>query len=92
MRPPLSPINLLLFVFIVVFLLLFLQVGLISVAFDKLGLSQSSAFLLLMASLGGSAINLPLFTIHSDVPPTPPPMMIRRGPIDAHILAAAIPM
>ena len=75
MRPPLSPINLLLFVFIVVFLLLFLQVGLISIAFDKLGLSQSSAFLLLMASLGGSAINLPLFTIHSDVPPTPPPMM-----------------
>ncbi len=72
MRPPISPLNLLLFVFLVVFLLLFLQVGLISVAFDKLGLSQSSATLLLLASLGGSVINLPLFSIRSEVPPTPP--------------------
>jgi len=72
MRPPFSPLNLLLFVFVVVFLLVFLQVGLISVAFDKLGLSQSSAFLLLMLSLGGSMINLPLFSIRSEPPTTPP--------------------
>ncbi len=72
-RPPFSPRNLLLFAFAIVFLLAFLQVGLISIAFDKLGLSQSSAFLLLITSLGGSVINMPLFSIRAERPAEPPP-------------------
>lgn len=69
MRPPFSPFNLLLFIFALGFLIAFIQVGLLSIAFEKLGLSQGSAFLLLFASLGGSLINLPLFQIHADPPP-----------------------
>lgn len=76
MPTPRSPFNLLLFIAAIAFLLAFLQVGLISIAFDKLGLSQSSAFLLLMSSLGGSLINLPLFSVHSE-PPTEPPSLPR---------------
>ena len=68
MRSPFSLLYLLLFIFAVSFLLAFVQVGLLTIAFDKLGLSVSSAFLLLFASLFGSAINLPLFTIDAEHP------------------------
>lgn len=40
-----------------------IQVGLLSIAFDKLGLSSDSAMLLLISSLLGSGINLPLFSM-----------------------------
>ena len=45
------------------------QIGALSIAFDKLGLSQDSAMLLLVTSLFGSLINLPLFTINAEAPP-----------------------
>jgi uncharacterized membrane protein len=45
------------------------QIGALSIAFDKLGLSQDSAMLLLFVSLFGSAINLPLFTIDAEAAP-----------------------
>lgn len=61
MRSPFSPAQLLLFLFGLGFLLALIQVGLLTITFDKLGLSQSSAFLLLFTSLFGSSINLPLF-------------------------------
>jgi len=61
MRVP--PQNLLLLAFLLGLLLLFIQLGLLTVAFAKLGLSQDSAFLLLALSLLGSWINLPLFTL-----------------------------
>lgn len=67
---PNFPPNLLLFIFAVAFLLALIQIGLLSVAFDKLGLSQTSAFLLLFSSLLGSRINLPLFHMES-APPRP---------------------
>jgi uncharacterized membrane protein len=70
MRPPQSPARLLLFVFAVLFVIAFVQVGLITIAFDKLGLSADSAFLLLFASLFGSGINLPLFSIRAEPPDT----------------------
>jgi uncharacterized membrane protein len=57
------------FVFLISFLIVFVQMGALTIAFGKLGLSQHSAFLLLFASLFGSAINLPLFTVKSH--PTP---------------------
>ena len=68
MRSPFSLLYLLLFIFVISFLLAFVQIGLLTIAFDKLGLSASSAFLLLFASLFGSAINLPLFTIDAQRP------------------------
>lgn len=42
-------------------LFVFVQVGIITVAFAKLGLTPWQGFLLLMATLFGSSINLPLF-------------------------------
>jgi uncharacterized membrane protein len=69
MRSPFSPLQLLLFLFILGFLLTFVQIGLLTIAFEKLGLSKSSAFLLLFCSLFGSSINLPLFSIAATHPP-----------------------
>lgn len=67
MRPPsLSPSRLLLVIFLIGFLLSFVQIGVLTIAFDKLGLSQASAFVLLFASLIGSAVNLPLFSVKSE--------------------------
>jgi len=72
MSPFHSPHRLLLFILAVAFLLGILQVGLVSIAFDKLGLSQQAAFLLLFSSLAGSMINLPLFSVRAEQPPDPP--------------------
>src|SRR5512135_2986449 len=63
------PQRLLLLFLAVVFLVAFFQVGLITIAFDKLGLSPDSAMLLLFALIGGSWINLPLFKIDAVPPP-----------------------
>ncbi|RMD71934.1 MAG: DUF1614 domain-containing protein [Gammaproteobacteria bacterium] len=77
MRSPFSPVQFLLFIFLLAFLIAFVQIGLITIAFDKLGLSPTSAFLLLYGSLLGSAINLPLFTIKSEPPPEALPPLYR---------------
>jgi uncharacterized membrane protein len=63
---PFSPLRLLLFFLALAFLIGFIQIGLISIAFDKLGLSPNSAYLLLMCTLVGSMINLPLFSLKAD--------------------------
>lgn len=47
--------------FILIFMLAFVQVGLIQTAFAKLGLSPNQGFLLLMAVLFGSGVNVPLY-------------------------------
>lgn len=65
---PFSPLHFLLFVAAIVLLIAFIQIGLLSFAFDKLGLSPQSAMLLLFSSLFGSVINLPLFSITADAP------------------------
>lgn len=74
MPSPFVPLRLLLFIFLLALLLVFVQVGLLTIAFEKLGLSQGSAFLLLSTSLLGSWINLPLFRMRSTAPPAPPQM------------------
>lgn len=76
---PLSPLRLLLFVLAVAFLVGFVQLGILRIAFERLGLSPESAYLLLMCTLGGSLINLPLFSIKSDssMPPAAPPAFAR---------------
>lgn len=70
MRFPFSPLQFVLLLFLLVFLLTFVQIQLISLSFEKLGLSPVGALLLLLSCLLGSAINLPLFSIRSLPPPT----------------------
>lgn len=69
---PFSPLYFLIFIFLLGFLLAFVQIGILTVAFDKLGLSAQSAMLLLFSSLFGSVINLPLFSIKAERPPEMP--------------------
>lgn len=75
---PMIPLRLILMILVLAFLLALLQVGAISLAFDKLGLSMQSGLTLLFSCLLGSAINLPLFRIHGPPPeeaePRPDPM------------------
>jgi uncharacterized membrane protein len=59
----------LLFLLVLASLLAVVQLGAITLAFDKLGLSPQSAFLLLFGSLFGSTINLPLFVLRDDSTP-----------------------
>ena len=83
MRTPISPIHILLLIAGVMALIAFIQIGLITVAFDKLGLSSSSAILLLVSSLIGSGINLPLFSMKSEAlkgPPVNPLFTLLRLP------------
>lgn len=76
---PFSPLRLLLFFLALTFLVIFVQIGLISIAFDKLGLSEESAYLLLLCTLAGSLVNLPLFSLKADseVPLRIPPELMR---------------
>ena len=65
MQKPPNFIQLLIFSLLLIILLILVQVGVISIAMEKLGLSQQSVILILFASLFGSLINLPLFTLHT---------------------------
>lgn len=67
MKPPVTPARLLIFIVILVILLLLLQIGLYSVVLEKLGLAPHSAMMLLIFTLIGSGINLPVTEI--DIPP-----------------------
>ena len=49
-------------------LLLVIQFGIITVTFEKLGVSPTGATLLLLGSMIGSLINLPLFSLKTDIP------------------------
>ena len=60
--------RLLLFVVALAVLLLIVHLGVISITFSKLGLTRESAFLLLFLCLLGSVVNIPVFTIRSNVP------------------------
>lgn len=64
-----SPLRIVLFLLALGFLAAFVQVGLMSIAFEKLGLSQHSAYLLLITTLAGSLVNVPLFSIAAEAPP-----------------------
>lgn len=79
MRSPFSPLFLLMFAGMLGALLLLVQLELFSIAFERLGLSEESAFLLLISSLAGSAVNLPLATVEAESPPMEQiPPQIRR--------------
>jgi len=67
-RPVLLPFGLTLMVLLAV--VIFIQLGILRIAFSKLGLSNEAAYILLITSLLGSLVNLPLFTIKSDAKQT----------------------
>ena len=73
-----NPATLLISIFLFGLLFAVIQVGAVSIAFDKLGLSAGSAMLLLLTSLVGSAVNLPLFTLNAEVPPAEHWQRLRR--------------
>ncbi|HET8701908.1 MAG TPA: DUF1614 domain-containing protein [Nitrococcus sp.] len=73
------PFRLILATLLFAVLFTLIQVGLLRIAFDKLGLSADSAMLLLICSLLGSTINLPLFQLSAEPPPDPgwqPPLRL----------------
>ncbi len=93
---PFSPLRLLLFILALSFLVIFVQIGLISIAFDKLGLSKESAYTLLLCTLAGSLINLPLFSLKADSEAPlrmPPGMMgwpfLKLPPFTGRVLVTA---
>jgi len=72
-----TPLRIVLFLVALGFLAALVQIGLVSIAFEKLGLSQHSVYLLLVTTLAGSMINLPLFSMKSEPPnleEIPPPL------------------
>lgn len=79
MRPPFSPLHLIFFLGLLLFITLSIQFGLMALTFEKLGLDTHSALLLLGTSLFGSVINLPLMTLQSDEPAPPPPAEEETG-------------
>lgn len=79
-----SPLHFFLLVVALGMLVLLVQFQVLTIAFGKLGLSEHSAYLLLMTTLAGSFLNLPLFTVDMLVPPDPrvqPPAWLRSRPL-----------
>lgn len=81
MRPPVSIIHLLILLFALSLLMMFVYMGALSLAFEKLGLSKDAAFVLLFGSLMGSGLNIPLFTIEAEPPVEMPPRPSPWGPL-----------
>lgn len=77
MRGSFSILHLFVFFLLLVFLYVFIQIGILGIVLDKLGLSPQSATLLFLSMLAGSMINLPLFTLkqpfdrNEPLPPLP---------------------
>ncbi|SFE27683.1 Uncharacterized membrane protein [Nitrosomonas sp. Nm166] len=63
-----SPYHLIFFVFLLSILLMLIQLELLSFAFTKLGLSPTFGLTVLFLSLLGSAINLPVARLKSNLP------------------------
>jgi uncharacterized membrane protein len=90
---PISPLRLLALTFLLGLLMLLIQVDLLAVAFDKLGLSPVSGMLLLTGALVGSMINLPVMRIRAWYPrapsqPLPPLLRGSRPAFETTILIA----
>lgn len=73
MRIPPSPVQLILFVFLLILLFALVQIGLLHIAAEKLGIGFGQALFALFVCLLGSVINLPLFTLPLPPDVTPPP-------------------
>ncbi|MDH5785867.1 MAG: DUF1614 domain-containing protein [Chromatiales bacterium] len=86
--------KLLLLLFALGFIIAFIQVGLLTIAFHKLGLSPTAGYTLLITSLAGSLINLPLFRLRSErdesLPPPPTLFPLTQGILSPHHTLIAI--
>lgn len=71
---PQHPLRILLLVAAVVFVVTFVQLGVLTIALDKLGLSTDSAALLFITILIGSMLNLPLFSMDATAPKDAAPL------------------
>ncbi|UCC56640.1 MAG: DUF1614 domain-containing protein [Gammaproteobacteria bacterium] len=67
------PRYLLVLLFLVIVLVTIIQLEVLSIAFQKLGLSPRWALLLVLGALFGSSINIPVTTLTSTAPPQQPP-------------------
>ncbi len=76
MKSPFSLRILLPLLVILLALAILIQIGILSFAFQKLGLSADAALVILVAALVGSAINIPLFRIKAE----PVPDTLRNWP------------
>jgi uncharacterized membrane protein len=68
MNHPVVPYRFGIFLFVIAFLFAIVQLGLLSIAFDKLELSANAAFTLLLVSLAGSLINVPIVRVSAEAP------------------------
>ena len=68
MRSPLTALQFLFLLAILVIAIMLFYFGMLTIAFEKLGLSPNAALLLLVCTLFGGAINLPLFSIDAEAP------------------------
>ncbi len=69
MRSPFSPLHFFLVLLFITWIVFAINLELVSLTFAKLGLAADSALELLLTSLLGSAINLPLLSLRSSAPP-----------------------
>lgn len=83
---PISPLHFLLLFILVVILLVILQLEVLGIVLSKLGLSPESAVTLLFATLIGSAINIPIFTLHAK-----PGEMIEPPPLPRGFMGRPLP-
>jgi len=65
MKLPIAPVRFGLFLAVVAFLFAIVQLGVISIAFDKLGLSPNQAMVLFLLSLAGSVVNIPIVQVEN---------------------------
>lgn len=57
---PLAPLFILLFLFVIVIIVALIEFGIIQYAYEKMGVSRRYVFAILLLSLAGSAINIPV--------------------------------
>src|SRR5512134_3122925 len=79
LSPDMPPLYLLLFLVLGVFLATIIQLQLLSIAFQKLGLSPHGALLLMLGALFGSGINIPVATVKTTTDLPLPLDIPRRG-------------
>ncbi len=76
---PKIPFRIILLISLLALLIVGIQIGALTIAFEKLDLTRDSALLLLITIMAGSMINLPLFSIRSERPdPEKMPLQLRE--------------
>ena len=71
MRNIFSPLYLIFLITFTLWIIFSINVHLMTLTFERLGLSPGSALLLMVSSLLGSVINVPLFTLRASAPSRP---------------------